>query len=180
MIEWASDLSGADWILARADTTLGLESPPGFAAYAWVEHPTSTGSLPADQLDVLIDLLTRHTSTPGDCWFGVWEGYGYLQGPPAFAQLQPRSGGEPAGPQVARPSTTTPRVSVNDRALVLYRGAAMAARALRDVGQSPNLWWSGDHAWCVATDIDLQTTHIGGTGALVEALLAEPRLDTRE
>jgi hypothetical protein len=31
--------------------------------------------------------------------------------------------------------------------------------------QSPNLWWPHDHAWCVATEIDLNTTYIGCTEA---------------
>jgi hypothetical protein len=175
MIEWASDTSGADWIVSRARRTIGLESPRGFAAYARVAHPASTGSLPADRLDALVGLLAAHTRTPADCWFGVWDGYGFLQGPPAFARLQPRNG-EPAEPWVARPSTATPRITVNDRALLLYRGTMDAARALGDFDQSPNLWWPGDHAWCVATDVDLEDTHVGGTGALVETLLAlEPR-----
>jgi hypothetical protein len=176
MIEWASDLSGADWMLPRMPATVGLESPHGFDAYARVAHPDSTGTLPADQLDALIQVLARHTRTPGDCWFGVWDGYGFLQGPPAFARLQPRTG-EPVGTQVARPSIATPRIMVNKRALVFYRDAIDGARALSEFGQSPNLWWPGDRAWCVATDIDLQTTHIGGTGALVEALLADTRHD---
>lgn len=171
MIEWASDTSSADWIVRRARPTIGLESPRGFTAYARVAHPASTGSLPADRLDALLELLAAHTQSPTDCWFGVWDGYGFLQGPPALARLQPRSG-EPAEPWVARPSTATPRITVNDRVLLLYRGTIDAARALGGFDQSPNLWWPNDHAWCVATDIDLQDTHVGGTEALVETLLA--------
>ena len=34
--------------------------------------------------------------------------------------------------------------------------------------QTPNLWWSDERSWCVATEIDLNTTYIGyGSGGRV-------------
>jgi hypothetical protein len=44
--------------------------------------------------------------------------------------------------------------------------------------QSPNLIWPQDHAWCVATEIDLDCTLVAGSEPLAESLLAEPRLET--
>lgn len=44
--------------------------------------------------------------------------------------------------------------------------------------QSPNIFWPDDRAWCVATEIDLDSTYVGGSEALARALLAEPRLET--
>ncbi len=38
--------------------------------------------------------------------------------------------------------------------------------------QSANLWWPEDRAWCVATEIDFNTTYIAGAQRLVDALLA--------
>ena len=46
--------------------------------------------------------------------------------------------------------------------------------------QSANLWWPADRAWCVATEIDFAWTYVGGTRAVVDALLADPRLDAVE
>jgi hypothetical protein len=43
--------------------------------------------------------------------------------------------------------------------------------------QSPNLWWPADRAWCVASDIDLPSTYLGGTRALVEEVPGDDRLE---
>jgi hypothetical protein len=43
--------------------------------------------------------------------------------------------------------------------------------------QSPNRFWPADLAWCVATEIDFDSTLIGGSAQLIEQVLAEPALD---
>ena len=42
---------------------------------------------------------------------------------------------------------------------------------------SPNLWWPEDRQWFVATDIDLDSTYVGGSEALIEALSNDPRFE---
>jgi hypothetical protein len=42
--------------------------------------------------------------------------------------------------------------------------------------QSRNLWWPDDRAWCVAAEIDLNTTYIGSSDACREEILAVPQL----
>ena len=44
---------------------------------------------------------------------------------------------------------------------------------------SPNLWWPDDRAWCVATEIDLAWTYVGGSGALISDVLASPSLEAQ-
>ena len=43
--------------------------------------------------------------------------------------------------------------------------------------QSANLWWPDDRAWCVAAEIDLNTTYIGCGDACREAILDESVLE---
>jgi hypothetical protein len=43
--------------------------------------------------------------------------------------------------------------------------------------QSPSLFWPEDRAWCVATEIDLDSTYVGGSPQLIEALLNDPRFE---
>ncbi len=43
--------------------------------------------------------------------------------------------------------------------------------------QSANLWWPQDRAWCVHTEIDLNTTYISGSQRLVDALLGSEKLE---
>ena len=46
-------------------------------------------------------------------------------------------------------------------------------------GQSPNLWWPDDRAWCVATEIDLAWTYVGGTTALIRDVLANSDVEAQ-
>lgn len=43
--------------------------------------------------------------------------------------------------------------------------------------QSPNVFWPDDHAWCVATEIDLDSTYLGGTMKLISDVMADERLE---
>ena len=43
---------------------------------------------------------------------------------------------------------------------------------------SPSLIWPDDHAWCVATDVDLRSTYVAATLALADELLSDTRLET--
>jgi hypothetical protein len=65
---------------------------------------------------------------------------------------------------------------------LLFRGPIDVMTATtndRDLGwpDYPQLWWPDDRAWCVATDIDLDSTFVGATEEGVASLLAEPRLE---
>jgi hypothetical protein len=46
--------------------------------------------------------------------------------------------------------------------------------------QTPNLWWPHDRAWFVATEIDFDSTLVGGSHALIDALLANDALEALE
>lgn len=50
-------------------------------------------------------------------------------------------------------------------------------RTLDPDGQSPNLFWPDDRAWCVASEIDFDSTLVAGSTALIEALLTAPGLE---
>jgi len=43
--------------------------------------------------------------------------------------------------------------------------------------QTPQLFWPGDRAWCVATEIDYDSTLVGGTRDLIEEILAHDALE---
>jgi hypothetical protein len=43
--------------------------------------------------------------------------------------------------------------------------------------QSPNLWWPDDHAWCVATEIDLKSTYVSCDEACAAEILARAELE---
>jgi hypothetical protein len=145
-------------------------------------EPPLVGTMERDELDALVEILARHTSSPQSCWFGLWEGYGWMQGSPAVAELAPPPAHKGFGrrrPPVEPVAPPGPRVQVPGRSLVLYRGPIEAAAAFCQPPalQSPNLWWPEDRAWCIASEIDLPSTYLGGTRALVQEALHDGRVE---
>lgn len=143
-----------------------------------VESPAE-GTLDCDELAVVVALLAPATATPDACWFAIWEGYGWMQGPPAAVQLPPGSAGFDElslGP----PPPSTARVEIPERRLVLYQGPLAAATLFCEapLAQSPTLWWPSDRSWCVASEIDFHSTYLGGTRELVSDLVRDERLET--
>ncbi len=66
-----------------------------------------------------------------------------------------------------------------ERSYVLYRGPLEAVTSFQWglSWQSPNLWWPDDHAWCVATEIDLPETYVGGPETCLNRILAGDQLE---
>ncbi|NRQ49890.1 hypothetical protein [Aeromicrobium stalagmiti] len=203
-----SDVSPADWLVddpgpAHLRARLG---PSGFTAHVRVLHARpgegdrDEGHLSDPLLDALCQVLARHTSTPSDCFFGLWDGYGEIHGGDAVDFLSAFSGSPrwpgrvftrekpppPERPAFSSPVMSGPRLGLGGEAYLLFGGPiAEAGRwgathyrsgAPRDIN-SPNLMWPADHAWFVTTPIDGTWTGVGGTSDLVDDLLREPRLE---
>jgi hypothetical protein len=119
----------------------------------------AVGVLPAEVAAPLAQSLAAHTTSTDDCWFAVWEGWGRLDGAfrghPTF-QLPNRNYHLAHGP---------------------FAAAAQSVSSDTGVHLSCNLWWPADHAWCVATEIDHDSTYIGASAACIEDLLANPELE---
>lgn len=210
-LRFESDVSHADWFARSGEqwTQLCSIGPGSFSRYARLFHPLQgadpndpnellsiEGDLEPEVLRTLLRVLEQHTTTPDDCYFCLWEGFGDIPGSPsvAFTYLT----GEPQGagkePMVLPPAfppevINGPRVRIPARDYLLFRGP------LHEAGQwgatdllpgvarpinSPNLMWPADHAWFVATEIDLPWTGIGGSTELIEALMADESLDTEQ
>jgi hypothetical protein len=90
------DVSEAEWIAARLapfGSAVTSVVPTGFEAYArvglpgWEEPPPENG-LPHEVLLALCQIVAARGSTE-DCWFAVWEGYGWLHGGGILLMLAP-------------------------------------------------------------------------------------------
>jgi hypothetical protein len=168
-------VAAGDWIGPRlhpfGQGDVASVVPTGFDKYA---------RLPAATRDGLVPLLARHTTTPDQCWFCLWEGYGYLH--PGGTSPLWRTGSRPRHRvglpwwrrvSIRQPTTGKsggPRVQLPNRAYLLFTGLVAQGSGWQD---GPNLWWPEDRAWCVASEIDLDETLVGGTQALIEAILAK-------
>jgi hypothetical protein len=190
----STDVAKADWLKPRLRpfaSAVAAVVPDGFAAYLRIPHsePGCEGNLPADQLRILCATLAQHTATPSACYFCLWDGYGRLHGSPAVARLTQVHSDTPAarGPRPrfrwrSALQRRGVRVRLPHRDYLLFTGALDAAPDLGFTvdgifyGQSPNLFWPDDHAWCVASEIDLMYTLVAGPQSLAAALVANPRL----
>jgi hypothetical protein len=148
----AHDTAAADWLVERvttfAESVLSLV-PGGFAAYVRIRHPYALGAPPRagtlapEAARAVASILARHTSTPGRCWFAVWDGWG-------------------AGYAFDRAAAAT--FALPNRRYHLASGPAAAAGTsvlLPPWTQSASLWWADDRAWCVATEVDLYSSFVG-------------------
>jgi hypothetical protein len=195
-----SEVAAGDW-LRGADPFLG---PTGFEAYARLLHHADDGwrqegHVEEGLLRLLTAVLERHTGTPDDCYFGLWDGYGELQGGEAAGFLVAFSGPMRWPGRIFRPErkqppppAAFPREVLDGPKLTLDHDYLLFTGPLADAGlwgaapyapghprdvNSPNLMWPADHAWTVTTNIDSEWTGVGGTARLVEDLLATPGLE---
>ena len=127
----------------------------------WGRRP-QFGSIPEEECRTLMNILRGFTSTPDQCFFGLWDGYGNID-----TRLYPSGA----------------RVKGRGRDYLLFQGplegvmAFLVPRPFPFWGDSPNIWWPEDRAWCVATDIDLYYTYVGGSKECIQAVLDHPDLE---
>lgn len=182
-----------DELAAALDRRAGAER--------WDVSEPDAGNLDPEPLAALCDILAHHTATPSACWFGVWDGHGWLHPgsgivavftkteepeDPDGAEMPPPR--EPVVPLVGltwdEPSPAMPLFELPWREHRLLSGPLDAALEMGSVingvvfPYSPSLIWPDDHTWCVATDVDLRSTYIAATPALADELLSDDRLET--
>lgn len=209
MLTPCSDLSAAGWIMAseRPWQQLVGFGPAGFPAYArllFVPDPAYEGQSENDvdvddraptetaQLRAVLETLTRHTRTPDDCYFCLWDGWGSdIWGGGGARILDAQRAMVRPGPPIAPafpPSVLHgPKVAVPNRAYFLFRGSVSDfgdwGAAEEWPGQprlhmpDPAFIWPADHTWCVANDVDPHWAGIGADVSAIGQLLADPRLD---
>ncbi|MBJ7610034.1 MAG: hypothetical protein JF887_11485 [Candidatus Dormibacteraeota bacterium] len=160
-VRW-QDVAAANQTHAHA----GMQLNALTGSYHFINHaqpgifdqPPFVGALPNELFAQLAVALARHTSTPERCWFSIWTGFGAI----------------PSDVRAA------PTFSTREREYHLL--AASAADAVEDVRKMStlppiNLWWPDDRAWCVATEIDLNTTYVGCDDATRDEILVLPRVE---
>ena len=165
--------------LARQRPGSSTEPAPFYAA------PPS-GIMAQPLLAALCEILARHTASADQCWFGLWEGYGWVSGGVALVTLTSAMSNktEPVPPAFGPATITAPRLRLPERGYLLFEGplAGISEMGWRMDGrlvrpQSPNLLWPNDRAWFVASEIDLDSTFVGGSAALISEVLRDARLE---
>lgn len=175
----ATNLEPAEWIAPAVlpfdrETSLRVGSviPTGFDAYVRIDHGHLTGipdedlqvegSIPRDLIAPVVAVLRGCTTTPEHCWFALWEGWGDV--PPVPGPLLHLPGRRHVLLRASLDAVTRPLVHLDGSA---------------GYPQTPQLWWPRDRAWCVATEIDLPWTYVGGDEECIARLADDPRLRAR-
>jgi hypothetical protein len=155
------------------------------------DHPRR-GNLAPDLLEALVGVLAAHTARAAECFFGLWAGWGWMdEGSSGVDGSWRGERRETTTGFVSRPPAFTeqelrrPRLELPGREYILLRGPLRAAGQIGEPAwkglpfdpQSPNLMWPGDRAWFVASEIDFDSTLVGGSASLVQAILDTPELD---
>ena len=149
-------LPNGDWVvdeLPGADLRAVLR--PGDA---WITGPRE-GSLEPDLARTLQSVLARKTADSLPCWFGIWEGFGFL----------------------TEAQRATPSIEAPGRRWHPFRAPLdHLERSFWDgfEHQTANLAWPEDRSWCLATEIDAEVTYVGGRKELFSAILEEPGLES--
>ena len=153
-----------------------------------------SGNLPPQLLKALCETLSENTATPEACYFCLWEGYGWSPDAGGRITFTPLGYEGPAEepfsysdsvPEFIRNAWSSEwRVHLPERDYLFFEGPVESATefghyltADHFLPQSPSLFWPRDRAWCVASEIDLYCTLVGGSDALVESLIANPALE---
>jgi hypothetical protein len=146
------------------------------ASLPWDGSAPDIGTVDPGDASSLIDVLKDFTRTPDHCWFCLWDGFGWdrtvMFGPDGRAELP-----DPV-PETVR---NGPRVRLPGRNYLFYEGKIWEALAFIPAEhQTPNLWWPQDRSWCVASEIDLASTFVGGSAAMIHRLCADSRVEAYE
>ena len=173
LVRWAdvARWSGAELDGSSQWIAVALAEVTPVAPRPWRSQGPHSGSLYRDDAQALVSTVRGFTTTPDDCWCCLWEGYA-MSGV-AFATYGPREA-RPVTPIVADAVRTGPKVHTDYRDYFLFE--ASLDRSFLDIaesldGHTPNLWWPSDRAWCVGTEIYSDSTYVGGSSALVAAIL---------
>ncbi len=160
---------------------VGQTDPMRPTGGTWPGEPPAPGNLDLESLRILCDVLAAHTATPHACRFGLWDGWAQLHGSPAVQRLGDAT---PVEPALSPVEASVPRLSLPGRDHLVLSGPLDAVEDLARYdgpgvwwSQSPSLIWPADRAWCVATDVDLDSTLVGGDPSTIDAVVAAAGLE---
>ncbi|BAH51822.1 hypothetical protein [Rhodococcus opacus] len=177
-IELCRESSAADWLKKQGLSwwRLAVRGPVGYPKYArvrFIPDPDFPGQKANDvefdqkelsekeQVGVALDVLSRYTTTPNECYFCMWTGW-----------------------DTAIP--VAPNFVFSNRDYWLFRGTLTDYADWNDsdpvrwpYGYSPDpaFIWPADRAWCVTNDVDPHFATIGADIEAIDQIVADPRID---
>jgi hypothetical protein len=166
-VEWTADANGNQ--IEKHISWKDLAEKNGWTAHALMEQETVSwisddeidfrkprSNLAPEQLEALLPILTRHTSSTNG-WFLLWDGFGDLN-EGAF-------------------DSKVPKLHHPMRSFYIFSGPLAS---YREFPHDPNYWWPDDRAWCVSTDTDFVWSYVAASAACIEEVVSAPVMDAIE
>jgi hypothetical protein len=173
---------------------VGTADTFGIAGSNWGGNIPELGEMELDDLDSLCALLAAHTADPEHCFFGLCE----INHRDLINKIDLAQGRRPrlelhlgrnhlilSGPLAAVnrigdtdcPGATLVPRSTSGGSPADHLDPGPADSFWRD---APSLIWPSDRSWFVASEVDFDSTLVGGSRALVDALVASRDLEVLE
>lgn len=155
---------------------------PKLATDGWRYSQPRTGNLTSLTLGVLASVLANYTTTPNSGVAAIWEGYGRLID-------SGRGSKEPGTGVLPREIALGPRLSLDGGTWNYFLFGAGASAFVEDswlgrspwidthFEQSPTYLWPDDQSWALHTNVDLDSSIIGGSQELINQLLQTPGVE---
>jgi hypothetical protein len=156
----------------------------------WPGQEPNIGEMDISTLDALCEVLAPHTEDPAHCLFGLcvierWED--------AFSKAELRGHRLLKLPMGRHHIVLEGALSAVDQ-IVDERSGGVSftffaekgserpseeeiAELLKPSRSSPNLIWPADRSWLVVSEVDFDSTLVGGSTELIEAIVASPALE---
>ena len=122
-----------------------------------------------DELEVLCEILENYSLESDKCFFGLCEIWSWVD--EVLSGIERKRG----------------RLRRHRRLkLSMERNCAVVQGPLVAVGwigrspyqYAPSLIWPSDHSWLVASEVDFDSTLVGGSADLIEEIVNSPELET--
>lgn len=182
-MQWHSILG-----FANADDLQGSYSPEDRSGPRWVGWDPPTGAMTIDVLDALCELLDKHTIDASHCFFGLctirgWAAPECPDDPPLLELPCERNhvvltGSLSAIDQIMHDWLTSTQTSLSIGGVGQERANPRLPKLKQR--EAPNLIWPADHSWLVTSDVDFDSTLVGGSRPLIQSITESNSLEAWE
>lgn len=168
----------------------GCAESDNLSASDWPGGSPALGHLSAKILKPLCEVLERHTTSPECCFFGLWTGWtsvSFRMSSKGTRHLPDLKAAERGDCVLDFDELPAPRFDLPPQAgreYVLLSGTLMSAVEIAESAEatgwpptSPNLIWPEDCSWFLASEIDFESTFVGGSYASIAEIVDSSKIE---
>lgn len=182
-MQWHSILG-----LGNADELRGSYYPNDGSGVKWMGSDPPIGTMSIETLDALCEVLSNYSADVTRCFFGLCTIHGWLdflsaEKLPSLLELPydrnhiVLTGPLSAVDQIVDNWFTDASIQIGSAGEHNQDLPAPQDPSQFLQREAPNLIWPADESWFVVTDVDFDSTLVGGNAALIDAIVKSPNLE---